>query len=107
MEKVAQKCGPILSFSKRLSKVNFHPVGENFPNLATLFATSWIIAHFSPPRPYHRMPRKMYFQYFPCIGRYKIWLLFALNAVSELQGCQMIYFETQNTNFGKFCSVLQ
>jgi hypothetical protein len=41
MEKVAQKCGPILSFSKRLSKVNFHPVGENFPNLATLFATSW------------------------------------------------------------------
>jgi hypothetical protein len=35
-KKVAQKVGVLLKFSKRLPKVNNHPIGENSPNLVTL-----------------------------------------------------------------------
>jgi hypothetical protein len=34
-------------------------------------------------------------------------MLFRLGLATYLCSCQMVYFQTKNTNLGKFCSVLQ
>jgi hypothetical protein len=39
VEKVSPKCGLPLLFSKKLSKVNNHPMDENSPNLVALEVT--------------------------------------------------------------------
>jgi hypothetical protein len=44
LKKVVQKFWLLLSFSKKLSKENTHPIGENSPNLVTLIAMEGMVA---------------------------------------------------------------